>query len=264
MALDPSLLQDLAAKLADARAGHMPVELEAVLHQRLDEDEAYRVQEALLAMEVARGSRVAGAKVGATNQAARDVLGCRRPLSGWLFESGRVENGGTLAISRLIRPRIECEVAVGLARDLRGPGVEVEDALAAAEWVAAAFEIIDCRVAGVMPTIYEIIADNSSSAAFVVSDRLLSPTALDLPGLSVTLYRNGQSLVSGSASSVMGDPAASVAWLANRVAELGTRGLDAGMIVLTGAMTPAQAVAPGDVFEADFGVLGRLSLDFTS
>ena len=262
MPLDPALVQDLAAQLADARAGRVPCELEATLHRRLDEEEAYRVQRALLDVELARGAHLTGAKVGATNDAAQRMLRCRGPFFGWLFESGHVPAGGSADISSMIRPRIECEVAFGMARDLVGPGVSARDVLAAAAWAAAAFEIIDCRVAGVQPTVHEIIADNSSSAAYVLSERRLPPGAVDLSALTVAMVRNGQPLVSGSSLAVMaGDPAASVAWLANRLAASGL-GLTAGMVILTGAMAPAQPAAPGDLFQADFGALGELSVAF--
>jgi 2-keto-4-pentenoate hydratase len=270
MALDPRLLADLASQLADARAGHMTCELQVALHQRLDEADAYAIQQALLEAELARGERPVGLKVGATNEIARQRLGCREPFFGWLFESGRMVPGGTVDVSRLIRPRIECEVAFGLARDLLGPGIRREDALAAAAWAAAAFEIIDCRVAGVAPTVYEIIADNSSSALFVVSDLRVDPASVDLSRLTVAMTRNGEPFAVGSTAPVMeGDPAASVAWLGNRLTEVALtagghiHGLTAGMVVLTGAMVPAQAVSSGEVFEADFGPLGTLQVSFS-
>jgi 2-keto-4-pentenoate hydratase len=269
MPLDPALLRDLAVNLANARAGRTPCELQTALLDRLggkglSEEEAYQIQQALLEVELGRGERLVGAKVGATNETAQRALGCSEPFLGWLFESGRAPADGSVDISRLIHPRIECEVAFGLARDLSGPGICADDVLAAAAWAAAAFEIIDCRVAGpgLMPTVYEIIADNSSSAGFVLSDLRLPPKAVDLSSLSVSMTRNGEPFILGTTLSVMaGNPAASVAWLANRLAESGTT-LTAGMVVLTGAMAPAQPASAGDFFEADFGVLGRLGVGF--
>lgn len=269
MSLSQALLQDLASDLADARAGRTPCELEVALHSRLGEKglgemEAYQIQQALVEVELSRGEHVAGAKVGATNETAQRALGCCGPFFGWLFESGRIPAGGSVDCSRRICPRIECEVAFGLAHDLSGPGISADDVLAAAAWAAAAFEIIDCRVAGtgLMPTVAEIIADNSSSAAFVISDLRLPPEAVDFSPLTVSMTRNGEPFIAGTALSVMaGNPAASVAWLANRLAESGLT-LSAGLVVLTGAMAPAQPATAGDFFEADFGVLGRLEVGF--
>lgn len=269
MAFTNALLDHLAAALADARADRTPGTLETGLGYRLGaeelgEEDAYQIQQALVAVELARGERLAGAKVGGANKAAQQALRCSGPFFGWLYESGRIPASGSVDISRLIAPRIECEVAFGLAYDLAGPGISADDVVAAAAWAAAAFEIIDCRVAapGRAPTVGEIIADNSGSAAFVVGGLRLPPTTVDLSSVVVSLTRNGQPLVTGSTHAVMnGNPAASVAWLANRSAEFGTM-LSAGMVVLTGAMAPPQVIKAGDIFEADFGVLGRLGVRF--
>lgn len=271
MPLDPALLRDLAVNLANARAGRTPCELQAALLDRLggkglSEEEAYQIQQALLEVELGRGERLVGAKVGATNETAQRALGCSEPFLGWLFESGRVPADGSVDISRLIHPRIECEVAFGLACDLSGPGICADDVLAAAAWAAAAFEIIDCRVAGpgpgLMPAVHEIVADNSSSAAFVLGNLRLPSKVVDFSSLTVSMTRNGEPFVTGTTLSVMaGNPAASVAWLANRLAESGST-LSAGLVVLTGAMAPAQPASAGDLFEADFGVLGRLGVGF--
>jgi 2-keto-4-pentenoate hydratase len=269
MSLDPALRDDLAAKLADARADRTPCALETALGHRfgakgLSEEDAYQIQQALLEVELARGERLAGAKVGATNEVVQQMLRCSGPFFGWLFESGRIAANGSVDVSRLISPRIECEVAIGLAQDLSGPGVSADDVVVAAAWAAATFEIIDCRVAGPgrAPTVGEIIADNSGSAAFVVGDLRLPPPAVDLSSLTVSMTRNGEPLVTGTTHAVMdGNPAASVAWLANRLAESGTM-LSAGMVVLTGAMAPPQVITAGDSFEADFGALGRFGVRF--
>ena len=52
-----------------------------------------------------------------------------------------------------------------------------------------------------------------------------------------------------------------VAWLANKLAPHGER-LDAGEIVLGGSFTRPVACAAGDVFHADYGPLGSISVRF--
>jgi 2-keto-4-pentenoate hydratase len=269
MPVNPALLRDLAADLANARAERTPCELETALHSRpaekgFSETEAYQIQEALVRVELGRGERLAGAKVGATNDTAQRALGCSGPFFGWLFESGRISADSSIDVSHLIRPRIECEVAFGLARDLSGPGVSADDVVAAAAWAAAAFEIIDCRVAcpGPVPSLGEIIADNGGSAGFVLGDIRVTPEPVDFTSLAVSMTRNGEPFIAGTMHAVMaGNPAASVAWLANRLFEEGAM-LSAGMVVLTGAMAQGETVSAGDTFEADFGVLGGLEVGF--
>ncbi len=85
---------------------------------------------------------------------------------------------------------------------------------------------------------------------------------VDFTSLAVSMTRNGELFIAGTMHAVMaGNPAASVAWLANRLFEEGAM-LSAGMVVLTGAMAQGETVSAGDTFEADFGVLGQLGVGF--
>ena len=75
------------------------------------------------------------------------------------------------------------------------------------------------------------------------------------------LHKNGVVEETGLAAGVQGHPAIGIAWLANKLAPWG-ESLQAGQIVLAGSFTrpvPAQA---GDVFDADYGTLGRLQFRF--
>jgi 2-keto-4-pentenoate hydratase len=61
---------------------------------------------------------------------------------------------------------------------------------------------------------------------------------------------------------VMGTPLASVAWLANRLADFGRR-LDAGMRVMSGSFTRQYAVDhAGDEVEARFAPFGPVAAHF--
>jgi 2-keto-4-pentenoate hydratase len=62
---------------------------------------------------------------------------------------------------------------------------------------------------------------------------------------------------SGAAS--LGHPAAAVAWLARALAADG-EGLHAGDVVLSGGLTAAVPVSPGDVVVATIDRLGSLEL----
>jgi len=62
-------------------------------------------------------------------------------------------------------------------------------------------------------------------------------------------------------AAALGDPAASVAWLANALAPFGGR-LEAGEIVLSGALDKAVPVTAGDVVRADFDRLGSAGVRF--
>jgi 2-keto-4-pentenoate hydratase len=60
---------------------------------------------------------------------------------------------------------------------------------------------------------------------------------------------------------VLGDPRLALAWLANELRGLGLT-LRAGEVVTTGTCHPPLPIQSGDRMEADFGVLGKVSVGF--
>ena len=75
------------------------------------------------------------------------------------------------------------------------------------------------------------------------------------------VQKNGILLSSGAGIEVMGDPLNAVAWLANKLYEHGTS-LKAGDIILSGAITGAERVSKGDVFDVSFSTLGNIQIRF--
>jgi 2-keto-4-pentenoate hydratase len=133
--------------------------------------------------------------------------------------------------------------------------------LAATEAVAPALELIDSRIADWRIGLADTIADNASSAGFVLGEARVKPGDVDLRDIPVVLRRNGEEVGVGRSDAVLGNPVTSVAWLARKVASFGVR-LQAGQIILPGSCTRAVDVRPGDVFTGDFGPLGPVTLTF--
>ena len=65
----------------------------------------------------------------------------------------------------------------------------------------------------------------------------------------------------GHGKNVLGDPRVALAWLANELRELGVT-LRAGEVVTTGTCHPPLPIQSGDLCEADFGVMGKVSVKF--
>ena len=63
----------------------------------------------------------------------------------------------------------------------------------------------------------------------------------------------------GTGSAALGDPRIALAWLVNELSSLGLS-LEAGQLVSTGTCMQPLEIAPGDRVDADFGVLGALSM----
>ncbi|MEI6776852.1 MAG: fumarylacetoacetate hydrolase family protein [Chloroflexales bacterium] len=239
----------------------MPVEPIRHRYPEISEEDAYAIQAELLRHKLSGGAAVAGYKVGATNVQAQANFGLNQPVYSALLRHGQVLDGGSIEIRDLIHPRLECEVAFRMATDLSGPGVTPESALAAVAGAMAAFEIVDSRTVGWSGKMAEMIADSAFVARYVVSEHLVPLDGLDLVGLGVTQLKNGEQIAQATGANVLGNPANSLAWLANRMADHG-RTLRAGEIVLAGSLTPLVATAAGDSFEARFDHLGNVRVRF--
>jgi 2-keto-4-pentenoate hydratase len=223
--------------------------------------DAYAVQSAWLQTRLAGASaRLVGRKIGLTSAAMQQQLGVSEPDFGFLLDSMLIDAGGTLRRDELLQPRVEPEIAFWLAGDLRGPGLTAADVLSATRGVAPALEIVDSRIADWKIKLQDTIADNGSSARAVVG-REVPLGDLDLVAVEVRLTRNSELVGSGRGGDVLGHPAAAVAWLANALAGFG-EALQAGQLVLPGAMCASVFAHAGDTFTAQFAGLGEVSVRF--
>lgn len=256
-----STIQDVARRLAAAERSGVPVEPVAPLLGADDLAAAYAVQAELVAIGLAAGRRAVGRKIGLTSKAVQVQLGVDQPDYGALFADMEVEDGGTLAPGRLIQPRIEAELAFVLGRDLTSPDLAAWELIAAVDHVLPALEIVDSRIAGWRIGIVDTIADNGSSARFVVgaNPRRLTDVALD--ACAMTLSRNDETASQGSGAACLGHPLKAALWLARTMAASGAP-LRAGDLVLTGALGPMVDARPGDRFRAEIEGFGTVSVEF--
>jgi 2-keto-4-pentenoate hydratase len=228
----------------------------------LDATAAYEVQRELARRRLARGERRVGMKVGLTSEVMQRALGIDEPDFGHLFAAMRIDDGGSVATSELLQPRIEAEIAVVLGSPLRGPGVTDRDVLDACAFVSPALEIIDSRIRDWKIALADTIADNGSSARFVLGSTRTDPHTLDLGAVAMSIAKNGAPAGSGTGRAVLGSgPFRAVAWLANTLATSGLI-LEADDVILPGALSAAIPVAPGDQINATFTGLGDVTVSF--
>jgi 2-oxo-3-hexenedioate decarboxylase len=183
------------------------------------------------------------------------------PIYGFLADYFSVASDSAIAVSDLIHPRVEAEIAFVTRHALEGPGCTIADALAATDFAVAAIEVIDSRYENFKFDLKSVIADNASSARFVVGVRAGNVRELDLPNLGVVLEKNGEGVAFGAGAAVLGHPAQSLASLANLLAER-NESIPAGMFVMTGGITEAIAVKQGDHVAAHIQGLGSVSVRF--
>ncbi len=210
----------------------------AEYEKTLTGDDAYRINLALLDRHRARGEKQAGWKVGLTARAIREQFGFAEPVFGCLFEKGRWSSGGTWRLSDIRAPGFENELCLVLGERLGGPGVTEARARRAIKSVAPAMEIIETRGNPTREGCLPMIADNGQQYAFVTGDEVpFDPARHDLGRTELDLYIDGVHQEHAYGNAVMdSSPIASIAWLANKLAEFG-RALEPGQAVMTGSFT---------------------------
>jgi 2-keto-4-pentenoate hydratase len=252
--------EDLALRLRDAyRAGMVPP-----LRDGLAPDDAagaYAVQALNTVYWVAQGRRITGRKVGLTAKSVQAQLGVNQPDFGVLFDDTSIPDGGTLPAARVLQPKAEAEVAFILAVDLPSPEVTREAVEAAVAYAVAAIEIVDSRIADWKISFADTVADNGSSAFYVLGEAKHPLAGLDLWTCGMALEVNGEVVSLGAGVACLGHPLNAATWLARTLAAQGTP-LRKGDVVLTGALGPMVAIKPGDHVRASIGGLGSASFTY--
>lgn len=222
----------------------------------LDVDAAYAVQTALLQRRLDRGERLVGLKMGLTSKAKMAQMGVDEVIWGRLTDVMRAPDGGTVDVGDFIHPRVEPEVAFLLDR-LPEPGEALGSFADAVRAVAPAIELIDSRYANFTFSLPDVIADNTSAAAFVVGPWSPVPDGLD--NLGVLLEIDGRVAQVGSTAAILGDPRRALDEGIRLAGRHGVR-LREGWVFLAGAATAAVPLRPGAHVRAVVEKLGTASL----
>jgi 2-keto-4-pentenoate hydratase len=227
----------------------------------LSVEDAYRIQTFNRDRRIKSGAAMLGRKVGLTSRAMQEMMGVHEPDFGVLLADMLVEDGDSIAATSLIQPRVEAEIALVLGRELHGPGLSAAACLRAIDFAVASIEVIDSRIRDWKIRLIDTIADNASSARFVVAGRAEPCRDIDLRLVGMALQINGKVVETGAGAAVLGNPARCVAWLANKLSEFGEH-LEPGDVVLAGALHRAIPVNAGDVVVAEFDRLGAVHVRF--
>lgn len=203
--------------------------------------EAYDIQARSIGHRLRRGETRIGMKMGLTSRAKMAQVGVDQMTWGRLTDAMLLEEGASLSRQRFVHPRIEPEIAFLMKAPLCGRVTALE-AIAAVEAVAPAMEIIDSRYRNFKFSLADVIADNSSSSAFVVGS--WCDPRQDLSNLGVVLRIDGRVAEVGSSAAILGHPIRSLVAAAFMTAS-SDGGLKAGDIVMAGGITAAPSLAPG-------------------
>ncbi|MEU4812439.1 2-keto-4-pentenoate hydratase [Nocardia fluminea] len=260
--LPDAVRTQLADELARAEADRVAVAPLVDRFPDIDVVDAYEIQLLNIQRRLRTGARIIGHKVGLSSKAMQQMMGVDEPDYGHLLADMEVFEDVPVDTSKFLLPRVEVEVGFVLGADLPGEDCTEADVLAATVAYAPSIELIDSRINDWKIGLTDTIADNASSAGWVLGKERVAPGDIDIKGIDAVLTRNGEVIAEGRSDAVLGDPVIAVAWLARKVASFGVR-LKAGDIVLPGSCTRAIDARPGDDFHAEFSGLGSVRLRFS-
>lgn len=225
----------------------------------LTPEQAYAVQAASIVRRLQRGERRSGVKMGFTSRAKMQQMGVHDLIWGRLTDAMACEDGAPLALGRFVHPRVEPELAFLLARPLPAQA-SLPQALEAVAAVAPALEIIDSRFANFRFTLGDVVADNASSAGYVLGP--WQDPRQDLSNLGLVMSINGVARQIGSTAAILGHPLRSLVAAARLSAAAGEP-LQAGWVVMAGGATAAEALAPDQHVLLEMQGLGRVEFNTT-
>lgn len=249
-----------AEAILKAERERVPCQQLSKLFPGMEIEDAYRVQDLWAEARIAKGARLAGHKIGLTSRAMQMASKMTEPDYGRILDDALFNDGAQIKTDLFIKPRLEVELAFIMGQDLEGPGCRIYDVMRATEFVLPALEIIDYRTE-VPRAIVDTIADNAAFGAIVVGGRPIRPMDIDIRWIGATLAQNGIIEESGVSAAIMGHPAAGIAWLVNKLHDVGAKLLK-GQIVLGGSFTRPVDIKRGDVIQADYGPLGAIGVSF--
>jgi 2-keto-4-pentenoate hydratase len=260
-----ALSQDSIAAAAEllrcAQAAGTPCPPIRESHAGATIDDAYAIQLANTQWRERQGATVVGAKIGLTAKAVQKQLGVDQPDFGLLFNDMAVSDGDVIAWGRVLQPKVEAEVAFVMARTPDPARLTTGELIDSVAYALPAIEIVGSRIANWDISIVDTIADNASSGAFVLGTRPVPLDRVDLRLCGMALEKNGEGVSFGAGAACLGHPLHALGWLAAKMAAV-DRPLQAGDIVLSGALGPMSAVGPGDDVEARIEGLGTVKVRF--
>jgi len=270
--IDPGTICAIADRLIAAYDEGTTLALISAATPGFDVAAAYEVLHEIGARRRAQGWRAVGRKIGFTNRTIWPRYGVYQPMWAptWAHTVHHAVDGrGRLSLAGLVQPRIEPEVVFKLAAPVPA-AADARAALAAVEWIAPGFEVVQSHFPEWRFTAADCTAAFGLHGALVVgtptrlTDANRDTIAAALPGFRLTLRRGDEVVDTGAGSNVLDSPALALAYLANVLAtQPRAAPLAAGEVITTGTLTDAWPVARGKTWSSDYGSLPVAALALT-
>ncbi len=265
-------IEPLARELHTAHdTGHL-IDVPPSERPGFDLNVAYEVEAKLKHFREAVGHKAVGRKVGYANKAMWRMLKLETLVWAHMYDDTVHYAGSNSATLKLERPRslkIEPEIVFGLKQPIASEGLDAAAALAATEWLALGFEIIDCPFPDWKFQPSDFVASFGLHAALVIGEKIqvqaniIPKLADELSRFKVRMTKNGQFVEEGSGRNSLKSPALCLAELgAAIVRRFPSEPLRAGEIISSGTLTAGHLTGKNDRWTAEVeGIsLPRLTL----
>ena len=246
-------INQIAATLDKAALDAKPTP-QISLQEPFSVKDAYKVQRASINLRYERGEKFIGLKLGFTSKAKMEQMGVHDMIWGRLTDGMLLKRGGKLAFEKFIHPRAEPELCF-LVKKKIDKEITVDEVKDYIVGVCAAVEVIDSRYENFKFSLEDVIADNCSSAAFVLGP--WHPLDVPIEKLKIELIIDGEVVQSGTSAAILGNPYESVV-AAARLALQYAKPIPMGAYILAGAATPAVYLKPGNTVKASVEGLGEV------
>ena len=252
----------IAKKLRDAQNTKTPIDPIRSDIGGTDIDLAYQIQTINTEHRVEGGARIVGKKIGLTSKVVQKQLGVDQPDFGVLFHDMEVLNGQSISIKEILQPKVEAEIAFVLGEDLDMEALTIVDVIDAIDYMLPSIEIVGSRIKAWDVKITDTVADNASASHYVLGHTPKTIDELDVVNTEMVMKINGEVQSQGKGAACLGSPLNALLWLAQKMQEM-DEPLQAGEVILSGALGPFYDVKAGDQVTAEFTGLGSVSVSFS-
>lgn len=263
-------IETLARELQSAYESGRMVEQPLSARPGFDLDAAYAIEGTLKQWREVTGHKSVGRKVGYANKAMWRLLKLETLVWGHMYDDTVHYRDGNTAELTIAHPRslkIEPEIVFRMKQSVAGDSADAGVALAAVEWIALGFEIIDCPFPEWKFQPSDFVASYGLHAALIVGQRIpvtsdLIPRLVDdLPRFKLRMSKGGEFVEEGSGRNSLKSPALCLGELAAAISRrFPDEPLSAGELVSTGTLTVGHPTASGDVWTAEVEGLALPSL----
>lgn len=255
--MTPAAAERAARTLLDARRGGYKIPGLPTACRPRDIDDAYQVQDALLAL---MGEKSSGWFLACTSPAMQKAHGLPGPYYGHMLADAVFDSPATVAIGPSPKGwSVEIELVFRMGRDLppRAVPYGADEVAAAVSAMIPGLELVDGRFEDMLAVDGpSLVADNGTDGVLILGAPIADWQSIQRSDVATRLLADGEVLSPGSGASVMGDPLNALIWLANELSKRG-HGLKAGETVNTGNCLARYCFArAGQTVIAECGALG--------